>query len=82
MAKIIQLFDNKDQGQDDIIKNLENLIEEAKNGNVVRYCIAAELKDGTVATGWTNADVGDRQVLVSHLQIDIMWKVIQVNLLE
>jgi hypothetical protein len=80
--KVTHLFDNGPLDQDEAIKGLEMLIEELKAGKVIRYCLAAELTDGTIATGWTNANVMQRQVLVSHLQIDIMWKIVQVNLFE
>jgi hypothetical protein len=80
--KVIHLFDNDSLDKDETVANLENLIAEVRAGNVKNYAIAAELNDGTVATGWTNANVIERQTLISHLQIDILWQVVKTNLLD
>jgi len=77
--KIIHLF-KSNQDKDEAVKSLEMLIEEIKADNVLNYCVAVELADGTVATGWNKANFIERQNLISHLQIDLMWTMVKVNL--
>ena len=80
MAKVTHLFDNGPMEQDEVVKNLETIIDEIKAGRVIRYVIAIEKADGTIETGWTNAGLTQKQNLVSHLQIDIIYDVVLDNL--
>ena len=80
MAKIIPLLQgNKPTTKDDMIKLLQQVISDIEDGKVINFCIAANLNDGTVGTGWANADVGTSQLLISHLEIDVMFRVVQIN---
>lgn len=76
MAKIIRF---KPTVQDNLIDSLENLLERAKNGEFTSYVFASHCPDGNIATGWSNADVGQRNELCSHLQVDIMFSVVEAN---
>lgn len=64
------------------VTNLEGVIRDIKSGDVASYCIAIAKKDGTVETGWANCNIVERQNLVSNMQIDIMWSVVQANLTD
>ncbi|MDM5306329.1 hypothetical protein [Peribacillus frigoritolerans] len=81
MAKIIH-FPNKDK---DLIEQLEYITEQAKEGKIKSYAFAAELQgedEGLVATSYYNADVGTKQLLNSHIQVDIMAAVVEVNFFD
>lgn len=80
--KVVHLFDNGPMDQEQAIKNLEALIEDIKTGKLIRYGVVGETSEGEVVTGWTNADAVQKQILISHLQIDIIWQVVATNLLE
>jgi hypothetical protein len=75
MAKIVR-FRSK---QDNLIESVEQLLERAKNGEFINYVFASKLPDGNIATGWCNADVGERNELCSHLEVDIMMSVVEAN---
>ncbi|QOS89235.1 hypothetical protein [Peribacillus sp. JNUCC41] len=81
MAKIIH-FPNKDE---DLIEQLEYITEQAREGKIKNYALAAELQGddaGLVATSYYNADVETKQLLNSHIHIDIVVEVVKVNFLE
>ena len=81
-SKVINLFEYKEIDQAEIINSLEELLKEVKEGNVTRLMVAAELKDGMLATGYANMNLVQKQLFLSHIQIDIMWQVVAANLLE
>ncbi|MED3911399.1 hypothetical protein FQP34_00085 [Peribacillus simplex] len=81
MAKIIH-FPYKDK---DLIEQLEYITEQAREGKIKNYVFAAELQggdEGLIATSYYNADVGQKQVLNSHIQLDIIAAVVEVNFCE
>lgn len=81
MAKIIH-FPNKNK---DLIEQLEYITEQAREGKIKNYAFAAELQgedEGLVATSYCNADVGTKQLLNSHIQVDIMAAVVDFNFFD
>ena len=66
--------------QDNLIEALEQLLERAKSGEFHDFIFACHTSDGSVATGWCNTDVGVMQELNSHLQCDIVYKMIEANM--
>lgn len=76
MAKIVRL----PVSGNNIVTALEELLERAKQGDVVNFVFAGLCPDGNIATSWANADVGERQTLVGHLQIDVMYAVVDANM--
>ncbi|MGD9678426.1 MAG: hypothetical protein AB7V16_08795 [Vulcanibacillus sp.] len=76
MAKIIRFK----TPQDNLIETLERILELARNGEIENFILAAKLPNGEVATSWSNADVGTRNELVSHLQLDVVYAVIEANM--
>lgn len=82
MAKIIH-FPDKNK---DLIEQLDFILQQAKEGKIKNYAFAAELQggedEGVVATSYWNADVGTKQLLNSHIQIDIVAAVVEVNFFE
>ncbi|MES1040747.1 hypothetical protein [Peribacillus simplex] len=81
MAKIIH-FPNKDK---DLIEQLEYITEQAKEGKIKNYAFAVEWQDedeGLVATSYYNDDVGTKQLLNSHIQVDIMAPMVEVNFFD
>jgi hypothetical protein len=81
MAKIVH-FPNKNQN---MVEQLEFILKQAKEGKLKNYAFAAELQgeeDGLIATSYCNADVGTKQLLMSHIQIDIIAAVVEVNFFE
>lgn len=75
MAKIVRLK----TPQNSVVEALEFLLERAKQGEIESFIFAAK-KDGVIATSWANADVGVRQELVSHSQVDVMYAVVESNM--
>ena len=71
MAKIIKLK----TAQGTLVEQLEEILQQAKEGKIKSFLLAAEAADDVegprILTAWGNADLGTRQVLVSHLQLDI-----------
>jgi len=65
--------------QNNCIKALRELLERAERGEMTGFIFAANLPDGNIATSWANVDVGDRQYLLAHMQIDINQSVIEAN---
>jgi len=83
MAKIVH-FPDKNAAQ---VEKIEKLLQAAKNGEITRFIFAAELKEENngrplIATSWDNADLGDRQYLIGHLQADVNFGIVEVNLIE
>jgi hypothetical protein len=76
MAKIVRF---KTQ-QDSMIETLEYVLEQAKSGNITCFALAAKCADGNIATSYANADVGVKQELASHIQVDIMYQVMEANM--
>lgn len=66
--------------QDNVIEALEGLLQRAKDGEFTNFIFACDTSDGNTATGWCNADVGKMQELSSHLQCDIVYKMIEANM--
>ncbi|MFJ7940931.1 hypothetical protein ACIQYG_20890 [Peribacillus sp. NPDC096622] len=81
MAKIIH-FPNKDK---DLIEQLEYITEQAREGKIKNYVFAAELQgedEGLIVTSYYNADVGTKQLLNSHIYVDIVAEVVKVNFFD
>ena len=76
MAKIIRLK----TPQDTAVESLAEVLEMAKRGELINYILAAKRPDGEVVTSWANADVVERNELVSHLQIDVVYSVIEAHM--
>lgn len=66
--------------QDNMIEALEGLLERAKNGDFNAFVFSAQCTDGDIATAWSNTDVGKRNELTSHLQVDVMYSVMEANM--
>jgi hypothetical protein len=69
LAKIVRLLP-KDKA--DTIAALEMLMEKAHNCEFDNFIFAAKTKDGEIATSWANADLGERNELISHIQMDLV----------
>lgn len=72
MAKIIRL-----KRSDNVELFLYEVIGMAEEGEIDNVMIAAKLKSGEVVTGFYGLDVGDRQELISHQQIDVTREVVE-----
>lgn len=82
MAKIIRLFNSQEKAQHELINHIEGMLEMAKAGEFTSFAAMAKLTDGNIATGYCNLDVGGKQEMVSHMQVDIMYQVMLANLEE
>lgn len=65
--------------QDNLVKNIEDILEKAKRGEFISFMFAGKCEDGDIATSWSNADVGRRNELISHMQVDLMMAVVEAN---
>ena len=77
MSNIIKLFK---EPQDDAVMVLESLLEKAKRGEFTQFTFACVCQDGCVATAYANADLGTRATLISHMQCDIVYSMIEANM--
>lgn len=77
MGKIIR-FNSKN---DDVIKFLEEAIENAKRYKVDNAIVAFKLKqeDAYIMTGYCNLDMGEKQEILGHIQVDIINDMIKQN---
>lgn len=66
----------------DIVGGLEQLLEMARQGEIESFVFAAQMATGEVATSWYDGEheLGGRQNLIAHLQLDVMMAVVQANL--
>lgn len=77
MGKIIRLKSK----QENVIEFLEDAIVQARKYNVDNVMIAFKLRqeDAYIMTGYCNLDMGEKQELVGHIQIDIINDMIKQN---
>jgi hypothetical protein len=80
MAKIIRLFNDKEAKQEALVNHIEDLLNMAKNGEIVNFLISTEHTDGTIMTGYCNLDVGEKQYMLSHVQVDINYEITKINM--
>lgn len=85
MAKVIQI----DEKKDSLIKYLKKILTMAENGEISKILIASfmdnsEPENGActkeVMTGFYGLDVFEMQYLVSVLQVDVNFKVVEANI--
>ena len=77
MSKIIKFK----QKSDNLVEYLENLIEIVKENRIDNIMVACKLED-YVMTGHHNLDMGTRQELLGHIQVDIVNEMIQTNYID
>lgn len=75
MSKIVR-FRTK---QDTVVGTLEELLEKARSGDIAAFVFAAKCPEGEIATSWANADMGLRQELISHQQVDLNYAIVEAN---
>ena len=77
MGKIIRLKSK----QENVIEFLEDAIVQARKYNVDNVMIAFKLRqeDAYIMTGYCNLDMGEKQELVGHIQVDIINDMIKQN---
>ncbi|OMC86921.1 hypothetical protein BK128_09660 [Viridibacillus sp. FSL H7-0596] len=79
MAKIIRI----NTPQSNIVDVLETVLDLAKRGEIKNIALSAEHStNGEVLTGYANADVCERQYLISHMQSDITMAIVAENIEE
>lgn len=76
MAKLLRFKTDQDR----VVEALEELLRIAKEGRIKGFVFAADLDDGDVATAWSNKQLMERAYLVTHLQADITYGVVEANL--
>ena len=79
MGKIIKLKSN----QENVIEFLEDAIVQARKYDVDNVMIAFKLRqeDANIMTGYCNLDMGEKQELLGHIQVDIVNDMIRRNYL-
>lgn len=79
MGKIIRLKSK----QENVIEFLEDAIVQARKYNADNVMIAFKLKqeDAYIMTGYCNLDMGEKQELLGHIQVDIVNDMIRRNYL-
>lgn len=71
MAKVIKLFNEAESKQEKVVAHLELLLEMARSGDVDSMLVSLQNSHGDVMTGYCNLDIGERQYMLSHVQVDI-----------
>ncbi len=79
MGKIIRLKSK----QENVIEFLEDAIVQARKYNADNVMIAFKLRqeDANIMTGYCNLDMGEKQELLGHIQVDIVNDMIRRNYL-
>lgn len=77
MSNIIKLRTKNDN----VIDFLEEAIDIVKKENVDNVMIAFKLKqdDANIMTGYCNLNMGEKQELLGHIQVDIVNDMIKQN---
>lgn len=77
MSNIIKLRTKSDN----VLDFLEEAIDIVKKENVDNIMIAFKLKqeDSNVMTGYCNLNMGEKQELLGHIQVDIVKDMIEQN---
>lgn len=76
MSKII----NFNYKTDNVIEFLENLKKDVKERNIDNIIIVCKDKrEGEVLTGYVNLEMGEKQELLGHIQVDIIDQMIKTN---
>lgn len=79
MPKVIRLFNKQEQEQQELIQHIEDLLQAAKNGDIKNFLVSATNRDGDIVTGYCNLDIAEKQYLISHVQIDVNYQVVEAN---
>lgn len=80
MSKVIRLFNDKELKQEALVVHIEQLLQAAKDGELKNILVATENSDGNILTGYCNLDVGEKQYMLSHIQVDINYEIVKVNM--
>lgn len=79
MGKIIKFRTQKENAKEFLM----DILEEVDNLGIDNIMIASKLKDETIITGYTkNLDVGRKQELLGHLQVNIINEIVQINYID
>jgi hypothetical protein len=76
MAKIVHLLPDSV----DMETQVKQFLELVRQGKIRKMAIIADNKDGYVETAYNGCDVGDKQYLCSHMQVDINYEIVKVNM--
>jgi ASC-1-like (ASCH) protein len=79
MGKVIRLFNEKEAKQEALVKHIEEFLEMAKKGEIKNFLVAAESEEA-VLTGYCNLDVSEKQFMLGHIQVDINYEIVKVNM--
>jgi hypothetical protein len=63
----------------DMESQAKYLLELIQQGKIEKLAIIAQNKDGYIETGYNGCDVGDKQYLCSHMQVDINFEIVRIN---
>lgn len=82
LSKIVRLFNQQEKAQEELVKHIEQFVEMAKKGEITKFLVSAQHTDGTVMTGYCNLDIGEKQYMLSHIQVDVNYEVVRANVDE
>lgn len=80
MAKVVKLFNKEVLKQEELVRHIQEFLDMAKNGDIKNFLVSASCEDGTVLTGYCNLDLGERQYMQSHIQVDINHDIVMANI--
>ena len=80
MGKVIRLFNDQEARQEALVAHIEEFLQMAKNGEIKNFLVSAESIDGTVMTGYCNLGVAEKQYMLSHVQVDVNYEIVKVNM--
>lgn len=63
-----------------VVQALEEVLALAKDGKLKSVVIAGHHNEGGIVTSWANAEPGQRQELIGHLQIDVIMGVVELHM--
>lgn len=83
MGKVMRFKTKEQDQQENLVKRLEELVEMAKKGEITSFMVGCHAKNGDVLTGWgVGLNFGQRNELISHMQMDLVHSMIHANFIE
>lgn len=70
----------KDDRVDSMVKTLEDITEEVKNGRLKNFVVAGFSSSGDILTAYGSANFVERHTLISYLNVDLTRRICKLNL--
>ena len=79
MGKVVKMFNEQEAKKEALVEHIEDLLQAAKNGELKNILVAAENHNDEIITGYCNLDIGEKQYMLGHIQVDINFEIVKAN---